>query len=64
MNYNRTHNFSVEPATMPETVLEKIRDEMVDYKGSGMCVMEMSHRSAVYQQIIGESEQDLRDRIA
>ena len=61
MNYNRTYNFSAGPATMPEPVLEEIRDEMMNYKGSGMCVMEMSHRSPVYQQIIDEAEQDLRD---
>ena len=46
---------------MPEPVLEEIRDEMMNYRGSGMCVMEMSHRSKVYQQIIDEAEQDLRD---
>ena len=50
MNYNRTYNFSAGPATMPEPVLEEIRDEMMNYRGSGMCVMEMSHRSPVYQQ--------------
>ena len=61
MKYNRTYNFSAGPATMPEPVLEEIRDEMMNYKGSGMCVMEMSHRSPVYQQIIDEAEQDLRD---
>ena len=61
MNYNRTYNFSAGPATMPEPVLEEIRDEMMNYRGSGMCVMEMSHRSPVYQQIIDEAEQDLRD---
>lgn len=61
MKYNRTFNFSAGPATMPEPVLEEIRDEMMNYKGSGMCVMEMSHRSPVYQQIIDEAEQDLRD---
>ena len=61
MNYNRTFNFSAGPAMMPEPVLEEIRDEMMNYKGSGMCVMEMSHRSKVYQTIIDEAEQDLRD---
>ena len=61
MQYNRTYNFSAGPATMPEPVLEEIRDEMMNYRGSGMCVMEMSHRSPVYQQIIDEAEQDLRD---
>ena len=58
MQYNRTYNFSAGPATMPEPVLEEIRDEMMNYRGSGMCVMEMSHRSPVYQQIIDEAEQD------
>ena len=61
MNYGRTYNFSAGPATMPEEVLEEVRDEMMNYKGSGMCVMEMSHRSKVYQQIIDEAQQDLRD---
>lgn len=61
MNYDRIYNFSAGPATMPEPVLEEIRDEMMNYHGSGMCVMEMSHRSKVYQQIIDEAEQDLRD---
>jgi len=61
MNYGRVYNFSAGPAMMPESVLEEIRDEMLNYRGSGMCVMEMSHRSAVYQQIIDEAEADLRD---
>ena len=46
---------------MPEPVLEEIRDEMMNYRGSGMCVMEMSHRSKVFQQIIDEAEADLRE---
>jgi len=61
MKYERTFNFSAGPAMMPEAVLEEIRDEMMNYRGSGMCVMEMSHRSKVFQQIIDEAEQDLRD---
>src|SRR5699024_1717606 len=61
MKYGRTYNFSAGPATMPEPVLEEIRDEMMNYRGSGMCVMEMSHRSKVFQQIADEAEQDLRD---
>ena len=60
MKYDRTFNFSAGPAMMPEPVLEEIRDEMMNYRGSGMCVMEMSHRSPVYQQIIDEAEADLR----
>ena len=61
MKYNRVYNFSAGPAMMPEPVLEEIRDEMMNYQGSGMCVMEMSHRSKVFQQIIDEAEADLRE---
>ena len=61
MKYGRTFNFSAGPAMMPESVLEEIRDEMMNYRGSGMCVMEMSHRSKVFQQIVDEAEADLRD---
>ena len=61
MKYDRTYNFSAGPAMMPEPVLEEIRDEMMNYRGSGMCVMEMSHRSKVFQQIIDEADADLRD---
>lgn len=43
--YNRTYNFSAGPATMPVPVLEEIRDELLNYRGAGMGVMEMSHRS-------------------
>lgn len=60
MKYDRVYNFSAGPATMPVEVLEEVRDEMMNYRGSGMCVMEMSHRSKVYQQIIDEAEADLR----
>lgn len=58
--YNRTYNFSAGPATMPVSVLEEIRDEMMNYRGSGMCVMEMSHRSKVFQEIYDNAEADLR----
>ena len=61
MNYDRTFNFSAGPAMMPESVLEEIRDEMLNYRGSGMSVMEMSHRSKMFQQIADEAVQDLRD---
>ena len=47
MNYGRTFNFSAGPAMMPEPVLEEIRDELLNYRGAGMSVMEMSHRSKV-----------------
>ena len=58
--YDRIYNFSAGPATMPEPVLEEIRDEMMNYRGSGMCVMEMSHRSKVFQEIYDNAEADLR----
>lgn len=57
----RVYNFSAGPAVLPEEVLEEAAKEMMDYKGSGMSVMEMSHRSKVYDTIIKEAEQDLRD---
>ncbi len=60
MKYDRTYNFSAGPAMMPEPVLEEIRDEMLNYRGSGMCVMEMSHRSKVFQQIYDDAVADLR----
>ncbi len=61
MKYDRTFNFSAGPAMMPESVLEEIRDEMLNCQGSGMSVMEMSHRSSVFMNIAAEAEQDLRD---
>jgi phosphoserine aminotransferase len=60
MKYGRTYNFSAGPAMMPEPVLEEIAAEMMNYRGSGMCVMEMSHRSKVFQQIVDDAEADLR----
>ena len=61
MKYDRIYNFSAGPATMPVEVLEEVSSEVLNYKGSGMGVMEMSHRSKVYQQIIDEAEADLRE---
>jgi len=58
---SRVYNFSAGPAVLPEEVLKEAADEMLNYKGTGMSVMEMSHRSKAYQQIIDEAEQDLRD---
>lgn len=58
---NRVYNFSAGPAVLPEEVLKEAADEMLDYKGTGMSVMEMSHRSKAYDTIIKEAEQDLRD---
>ena len=58
---SRVYNFSAGPAVLPEEVLKQAADEMMDYRGSGMSVMEMSHRSKVYDDIIKTAEQDLRD---
>ena len=58
---HRVYNFSAGPAVLPEEVLQEAADEMFDYRGSGMSVMEMSHRSKLYQSIIDEAEADLRD---
>lgn len=55
------YNFSAGPAMLPEEVLQEAAAEMLDYQGSGMSVMEMSHRSKSYQKIIDEAEADLRD---
>lgn len=56
----RVYNFSAGPACLPEAVLKKASEQMLDYEGSGMSVMEMSHRSKVYQGIIDKAEADLR----
>ena len=58
---SRVYNFSAGPAVLPEEVLQEAANEMFDYRGSGMSVMEMSHRSKTYQAIIDEAEADLRD---
>ena len=57
----RVYNFSAGPAVLPEEVLREAADEMLDYKGCGMSVMEMSHRSKAFAEIIETAEQDLRD---
>ena len=57
----RVYNFSAGPAVLPEEVLRSAAEEMLDYKGTGMSVMEMSHRSKVYDGIIKEAEADLRE---
>ncbi len=58
---SRVYNFSAGPAVLPEEVLKEAADEMMDYRGTGMSVMEMSHRSKAYQAIIDEAEADLRE---
>ena len=61
---SRVFNFSAGPAVLPEEVLREAAAEMLDYRGTGMSVMEMSHRSKPYQKILDEAEQDLRDLLA
>ncbi len=58
---NRVYNFSAGPSMLPEKVLKIAADQMLDYEGSGMSVMEMSHRSKVYESIINTAEADLRE---
>jgi len=58
---HRVYNFSAGPAVLPVEVLQEAAAEMLDYQGTGMSVMEMSHRSKAYEKIILEAEQDLRD---
>ena len=57
---SRVYNFSAGPAVLPEEVLREAADEMMDYRGCGMSVMEMSHRSKVYDEIIKTAEADFR----
>lgn len=56
MAYDRIFNFSAGPSMLPEEVLLKAQKEMLNYQGSGMSVMEMSHRSKVYDDIIVSAE--------
>ena len=57
----RVYNFSAGPATLPEAVLQEAAEEMLDYRGTGMSVMEMSHRSKAYEEIHNEAIADLRE---
>ena len=57
----RVYNFSAGPSMLPEEVLKEAADEMLDYKGTGMGVMEMSHRSKAFEEIIETAEADLRE---
>ena len=57
----RVYNFSAGPAVLPEEVLQEAAAEMMDYRGTGMSVMEMSHRSRSYQEILDTAESDLRE---
>ena len=58
---SRVYNFSAGPAVLPEEVLKEAQEEMLDYRGCGMSVMEMSHRSKMFDEIIQEAEADLRE---
>ena len=58
---SRVYNFSAGPAVLPESVLKEAAAEMLDYQGCGMSVMEMSHRSKVFDRIIKDAEADLRE---
>lgn len=60
----RVFNFSAGPSVLPEVVLKQAAEEMLDYNGTGMSVMEMSHRSKAFEEIIQTAEQDLRDLLA
>ncbi len=57
---HRAHNFSPGPAVLPEAVLVQAQAEMLDYRGTGMSVMELSHRSATFQDILDRAEASLR----
>ncbi|MBR1628885.1 MAG: aminotransferase class V-fold PLP-dependent enzyme, partial [Lachnospiraceae bacterium] len=61
---SRVYNFSAGPAVLPEEVLVEAAEEMTDYRGCGMSVMEMSHRSAMYDEIIQTAEKDLRELLS
>ena len=57
----RKFNFGAGPATMPEVVLEEVRQELLDWKGIGLSVMEISHRSPEFVEIANQAESDFRD---
>ena len=58
---SRVHNFSAGPAALPDAVLERIRDDIPDWNGTGMSVMEISHRSNEFMAVAAKAEQDVRD---
>ncbi|WP_119326067.1 3-phosphoserine/phosphohydroxythreonine transaminase [Companilactobacillus musae] len=55
------YNFAAGPATLPQTVIQRIKEDLPSYDNSGMSVMEISHRSALFDEIIDQAKQDLRD---
>ena len=60
---SRVYNFSAGPAVLPEEVLKEAQEEMLDYRGCGMSVMEMSHRSKMFEAIIEKTEADFRELV-
>lgn len=58
---DRVYNFSAGPAVLPEEVLKEASEEMLNYRGCGMSVMEMSHRSKMFEKILAEAEADFRE---
>ena len=60
----RIHNFSPGPAGLPAEVLEQVRDELLDWKGCGASVMEVSHRGAPFMRVAAEAEEDLRSLLS
>ena len=64
MHNNRKYNFGAGPATLPTSVLEEVKEELLDWKGRGLSVLEISHRTDEYQEIALEAEQDFRDLLS
>ena len=63
MKEDRVYNFSAGPSILPESVLERARDEMLNYRGSGMSVMEMSHRSPVFSELFQDTKAKFREAL-
>ena len=59
--YDRVYNFSAGPSVLPLPVLEKVKDELLNYEGTGQSVMEMSHRSEAFKKIVADAEANLRE---
>ena len=57
----RIYNFSAGPAVLPLEVLEEVQAELLDYQGTGMSILEMSHRSPAYEKVNAEAEADIQE---
>ena len=64
MTEGRVYNFSAGPSVLPEPVLQRARAEMMNYRGTGMSVMEMSHRSPAFSEIFTETKEKFRSMLA